>query len=270
MKKTFLARRNALLSSVNVTCGTFALVVVVFLLLLRIFAPNFFWNMFRPVFGAADIVSLKSRAFFDGFADASKLALQNEKLRSENAALANENQMLYKKVESLSGFHKDIRGIVAGVIAKPPESPYDTLVISAGSEEGVSPGMKVFGEGGVPIGNITSVVDNFSRVTLFSAPNMTINGWVGSANLPLIIKGAGAGAMNASVARSAEITKGDTVFAPGPGMLPIGTVIRVDDDNRSSSSVTLRIMPALNLFSITWVVIRDADAVFPYATSTLP
>ena len=125
-----------------------------------------------------------------------------------------------------------------------------------GGRAGVARGMEAFGAGGVPIGVISSVLADFSRVTLFSAPNMTVNGWVGRANLPLIIRGAGAGVMNASVPRSAGVTAGDTVFAPGPGMLPIGSVVRVESDP-SSPSVTLRIMPALNLFSIAWVAVRD-------------
>ncbi|MEK7077197.1 MAG: hypothetical protein AAB967_03125, partial [Patescibacteria group bacterium] len=82
------------------------------------------------------------------------------------------------------------------------------------------------------------------------------------ADFPLAINGAGGGAINASVPRSAGISVGDPVFAPGSGMLPIGTVVRVESDP-SSPSVTLRIMPALNLFSIAWVVIRDTGVSLP-------
>ena len=58
-------------------------------------------------------------------------------------------------------------GIIAGIVARPPASPYDTLVLSAGSEEGVTLGMEAFGAGGVPLGVVSSVLANFSRVTLF-------------------------------------------------------------------------------------------------------
>ncbi len=262
MKKTYLAKRNALLSSANFSWGAFALMCAVLLLIMRLLAPNFFWQTFAPVFRVSDTLALKSHAFFSVLNDVAKQELQNEKLMSENAALASENQALTKKIESLSGLTLEAEGIIAGVLVRPPTSPYDTLVLSAGSEDGVSIGMEAFGKGGVPLGIVSSVSNNFSRIALFSTPGMTVNGWVGRANLPLMIEGAGAGAMNASAARSAGISAGDIVFVPGPGMLPIGSVVRVDSDP-SSPSVILRIMPALNLFSVAWVIIRDTGTSLP-------
>ncbi|MEK7554025.1 MAG: rod shape-determining protein MreC [Patescibacteria group bacterium] len=268
MKRTFLAKRNAIFSPANISWGNAALAAAVFLLLLRLLAPNLFWKIFTPAFRASDALAEASHAIFVSFSDTTKLALRNEELANENAALANENQALTKKVENISGLVPDVDGVTAGVVARPPLSPYDTLVLSAGSGDGVVLGMEAFGAGNVPIGIISSVSSDFSRATLFSAPGVTVNGWVGKNNLPLVIKGAGGGTMSASVARSANIVVGDTVFAPGPGMLPIGRVVRVDNDP-SSTSVTLRITPALNLFSIAWVSLRDTGALLS-ATSTLP
>lgn len=263
MKRTFLSKRNAFLSSTDVSWGAYVLIGAVLLFLVRLLAPNFFWHVFTPVFHSADLLATKSHTFFSSFGDTAQLALQNEKLHSENIALTSENEALLQKATSIEALlgspaigKKNTSEIIAGVVARPPESPYDTLVLAEGARAGVARGMEAFGAGGVPIGVISSVLADFSRVTLFSAPNMTVNGWVGRANLPLIIRGAGAGAMNASVPRSAGVTAGDIVFVPGPGMLPIGSVVRVESDP-SSPSVTLRIMPALNLFSIAWVAVRD-------------
>ena len=256
MKRTFLAKRNALLSSTNISWGALALAGAIFLLLLRLLAPNFFWQVFTPLFRVSDTLALESHVFFNSFGDTAALALQNERLMNENAALVSENQALLQKTESIRGLIPDARGIIAGVVARPPSSPYDTLVLSAGREAGITLGMGAFGEGDVPLGVVSSVLADFSRVTLFSASGMIVSGWVGPTNVPIIIRGEGAGVFSASVARSAGIASGDTVFAPGPGMLPIGVVARVDSDP-ASPSVTLHIMPALNIFSIAWVTIRD-------------
>jgi len=167
----------------------------------------------------------------------------------------------------LARYHTNQVGVVAGVVARPPESPYDSLVLAAGSNAGVALGMEAFGLGGVPIGVVSSILADFSRVTLFSAPGMNTAGWVGRAHLPLTIVGVGAGAMNAAAARPAGIAIGDTVFAPGPGMLPIGTVVRIDSDP-SSPSVTLRIQPALNLFSVSWVTVRNTGAALLMSTTS--
>ena len=281
MKKTFLARRNALLSSANISWGSYALIIALCLFFLRFAAPDFFWKVFAPVFRSADSLAAGSHAFVSSFGDTAKLSLRNEILANENLALANENQALLQKTTSLEallgspvpGTKNISSGILAGVVARPPEAPYDTLVLAQGSRAGIALGQGVFGAGNVPIGVISSVLDDFSRVTLFSSPGVSIAGWIGSANIPLTVTGAGAGSMSASLARSANISVGDSVFGPGPGMLPIGTVTRIDE-SPSSPSVTLRITPALNLFSVSWVVVRDTGAALLdallQATSTAP
>ncbi|MDD2657421.1 MAG: rod shape-determining protein MreC [Candidatus Pacebacteria bacterium] len=272
MKRTSLARRNALLSSADVSWGVGALAFALLALLVRIVAPNLFFQAVAPAFRAADVVSEKSHAVFSGLSDASKLAARNEALVSENAALANENRALREKESSIGALSTlSSSGIIAGVVARPPASPYDTLVLSQGSSAGVALGQEAFGAGGVPLGIVSSVRADFSRVTLFSAPTMVTDGWVGQAGIPLVIYGAGAGAMRASLARSAGIVEGDIVFALGPGKLPIGTVVRVDGDP-SSPSVALQIQPALNLFAVSWIELRDTGPAFAaslsWATST--
>jgi len=249
-------------------------VVSLLLLILRFAAPNIFWQAFAPVFRASDALTAGSHTFFASFSNAAALAEMNEKLTSENFALASENRALQQKAADLSALigssatKKDL-GISAGVVARPPASPYDTLVLAAGGKSGVLAGMEAFGVGGVPIGIVTSVLSDFSRVTLFSAAGTVTNGWVGQ-NIPLTIVGAGAGAMNASLARPANVVVGDVVFVPGPGMLPVGSVVRIDSDPLSPS-VTLRIMPASNPFSIAWVELRSTGVVpTMFATSTMP
>ena len=280
MKRTFLSKRNAFLSSASISWGVFACVGVFFVLLVRLFAPNIFWYAFAPVFRVADSLVIKSHILYSSFGDTAALALKNEQLLNENAALVSENNALLVKVVSLSSLFGSLAtermnasGILTGVVARPPESPYDTLVLAGGMKDGIISGMEVFGAGGVPIGVISSVRTNFSQVTLFSAPNMVTHCWVGKANLPLSIHGSGAGVMSASIARSANISVGDTVFAPGPGALPIGSVTRIDSDP-SAPEIVLRIVPTINLFSITWVVVRDTGTafsnMFSSATSTRP
>lgn len=280
MKKTFLVRRNALFSSTDISWGAYALIGAVLLLLVRLLVPNFFLHLVTPVFRSADFVATENSLFFSSFGDIARLALQNEKLIEENTALGIENQTLIKKTADLEALLGAPTGgksvgeeVLAGVVARPPESPYDTLVLAEGARAGIVLSQEVFGAGGVPIGVISSVTSDFSRATLFSSPGMTVHGWVGQANIPLTIMGSGAGGMRAALARSAGVVVGDSVWVPGPGTLPIGSVVRVDSDP-ASPAVILHIQPAVNVFSVTWVVVRDTGTVlknaFSQATSTLP
>src|SRR3989344_3772061 len=193
MKKTFLAKRNALFSSTDISWGASALVLALALLLLRLLAPNFFLHLVTPVFRSTDFIAAQSHFFFSSFRDTAKLALQNKRLLEENAALANENSELAQKEASLTALLGGTpRGntaseILAGIVARPPESPYDTFILARGSRAGITPGMEVFGAGGTPIGVVSSVLADFSRVTLFSSPGVSIHGWVGRASMPVTI-----------------------------------------------------------------------------------
>ncbi|MFA5744934.1 MAG: rod shape-determining protein MreC [Candidatus Paceibacterota bacterium] len=267
MKRTFLSKRNALFASTGISWNVGVLFFALIVLFVRLLMPNLFWIAFTPLFKSANALSAQSHFFLQHFSDAAALASKNEQLMSENASLASENQALSQKISSISAIKDVSTGILAGVVARPPESPYDTIVIAAGSDNGVSVGMEVFGSGGVPVGVVSTITDNFSRATLFSSPNMNTLGWVGRNSMTLSIVGAGAGSMNATVSRSADIVVGDIVFVPGPGMLPIGTVTRVDSDS-SSPSVALRIQPILNPFSLSWVLVRDTGMTFSSATSS--
>ena len=275
MKRTFLAKRNALLSSRSLSWGAFALIFSILALLVRLLAPNLFWQASAPLFRVADAFSTGTHVFLSGFSDTAQLAQTDEKLVNENITLAAENQTLTQKFLEVSALlgtvpPKSGSGILAAVLARPPESPYDTLVLAAGEKEGVTAGMEAFGQGGVPLGVVSAVLVDFSRVTLFSAPGMVTSGWVGHGAVPISLLGTGGGSMSASVARAAGIVPGDTVFAPGPGMLPVGSISRVDGDSLSPA-VTLRIVPAVNPFEVAWVELRATGPIpASLATSTLP
>ena len=266
MKKTFLVRRNAVLSSGNLSWGLVALLFAGLLFLIRFLAPNIFWSLATPVLRVAGTVGFESQSLVAPFENAHTLAIRNEQLTTDNALLASENETLSQKLAAVTGLSsasssQTAPGILAGVLARPPESPYDTLLVSAGSSTGVSKGMEAFGEGEVPLGVVSAVFKNVSRVTVFSSPGMTTQGWIGHGSVPATIIGAGGGAMNIVLPRSANIVVGDTVFVPGPGMLPVGTVSQIDSDP-SSPSVTVHVLPVLNLFSVTWIKIRDTGTTF--------
>jgi cell shape-determining protein MreC len=269
MKKTYLPKHKRFFSAENFSCGVYALIFAILIFLFRIVLPNLFWKTFTPIFRFSDTLASDSRTFISGFGNAETLAAANTQLVQRNSELANENQVLVQKMSDISALGSS-SGIFAGVVARPPESPYDTLVLAAGENDGITIGMEAFGENGVPLGTVSSVLPNFSRVTLFSAPHTATYGWIGNAHLPITIFGAGAGAMNATMPRSANITVGDVVFVPGPGALPIGKVARIDED-ASSPSVTLHIVSSTNIFSTVWVLLRDTGTkVEMSATSTLP
>ncbi len=263
MKKTYLAKRNALLSPSGFSGGVLALIIIGLLVVCRFLLPGLFLTATMPFVRAGDSVSRSFGDALGGFGNRVALTVSNEHLTQQNEALAVENRTLADKIASLTALLGATSApaaqpaVVAPVVARPPISPYDSLVISGGTDAGISDGMEVFGTGGVPIGVVSSVTNAFARVTLFTAPGESLAAWVGTAHVPLTISGVGAGAFTAEAPRSAGFTEGETVYAPGPGALPVGTIGSLTGA-AASPTVTVHIVPATNPFSIAYVVLRDA------------
>lgn len=247
MKPSYYRRRNAFLSSPSRIVAVIGVFVVGALLLTRVVFPGFFFSITAPLF-----------AFGNAIAHSGKTE-EDARLHAD-AALMNENIQLRERINDLTRLlgtsALERRGVVAGVIARPPLAPYDTLLIGAGTQHAVSPGMLVSGEGGVPLGTVETTTHAHAQVSLFSTAGRSTEGWVGDERFPVTLIGEGGGAFIAEVPRDAPILVGDLVYVPGPGPRSAGRVERVDADP-SSSSATLRIAPLVNIFSVSLVLVEE-------------
>jgi cell shape-determining protein MreC len=279
MRKTYSLRRNALLSSGGLSLGAVALALALLCALARFAVPGVFAGATAPLLGAGAYVSGATDTFLSSFRNAADVSAQNRELMSQIQSLSVENRTLTDKVASLSALLGDSSkpasapGIIASVVARPPESPYDALTLGKGSADGVKIGMEAFGDSGVPIGTITWVGSGFSRLTLFSAPGASLSAWASTAHVPVTLSGAGAGAFTASVPRASGLVEGDAVYAPGSDALPVGTIRRIGGA-AASPQETLYIAPAANPFTLAYVVVRESApalaGALSWATSTAP
>lgn len=241
---------QGLLSGGRIALGAVLFIVLV-LFAFRTFFPDALVALMRPITGTGDMLS----AAVGSVGEFGAKKVSEEELTRELEALRNENATLRAELLDIGKLPGDT-GIKAGVIARPPASPYDTLVVGAGSALGVSSGAIAYGQGSVPVGTVERVSNGSAHISLFSAPGRRTEGWVGEARTPVSIEGAGSGAFRASVAKDAGVVVGSEVYAPGPGALPIGVVARIDTD-ASSPEATLFIRPLANPFTITWVAIGE-------------
>ncbi len=246
MKTQYFRRTKRFLSP---QYGLFIVIAAVLFLILaglRFLAPGAFTALFTPLWGAGTSVT----GAIEGVGDAPSLAAEVERLTAENETLRNENQAL------VAGAEAAVAGITAGVIARPPLAPYDILIVGKGERDGVYARMQVFSKG-IPVGTVESVAPGSARVALYSSSGRASEGWVGENRIPITLTGRGAGAFSADVPREAGIVEGDAVYLPGPGGLPVGSVVRVES-NASSPRATVRVRPIANPFTMTSVVIAPA------------
>lgn len=214
--------------------------------LLRVFSPDVLVFLASPFWKLGDTVS----ASFVSFENTDVLIVERDKLKSDNETLLHENETLRARLLDV-GAESSGEGVLAGVLSRPPLAPYDVLVVARGFEDGVVVGAHVFAKG-VPIGTVNETGLHTAHVLLYSSPGRTTEGWVGEERLPLTLVGEGAGAYTATVPRETPINPGDTVYTPGPGAYPAGTIHSIES-HASSPSAKVIIEPLVNPFTVTWV-----------------
>jgi cell shape-determining protein MreC len=233
---------------------------VVLLILIRLIFPGAFMVLATPFWQLGTAASAASRNFFGGFSNASRLSQENAALNTQVTTLQNQNAVLTARSQDLTkllGGQSDqsaTGNILAGVLARPPVSAYDTLVVAMGSKDGVQVGAEVYDAGGVPLGTVKSLTPHTATVELLSTAGLSTDGWEGEARVPITLVGTGAGTFTTSLSKAATSTIGDNVYVSGPGAVPVGTVARLEQ-NPSSPTVVLDIQPLVNIFSVTWVSI---------------
>ncbi len=232
--------------------------VLVILLIVRVAFPAVFISLAEPLWTGGSSMTAGVGNVFAGFTNKSTLIKENAALAQEVATLQSENAVLTTRSQDLTqllgGQAGSSNTIAAGVLVRPPVSAYDTLVVSAGSDDGVAKDAESFAKGGIPIGVVQSTTPHVSIIQLYSSAGRTTDGWIGSNRIPITLTGGGAGTFEATIPKGTAVVVGDSVYVAGPGALPIGTVALIDA-NPSSPTYVLHIQPLVNLFSLTWVQI---------------
>ncbi len=256
MKKQFYRRNKALFSVRMFSFGTAVLAFGFFVLFVRIVTPGIFSFAEVPALRAGTSLSASVATVMNIFADKQALVHKRDSLVLKNTILENENRALTAQVQDLTTLvgtsTKNTYGVVANVLSRPPESPYDTLLIDAGSADAIAVGDSVSAQGGVPVGKISDITSHTAHVVLFSSPAKKTNAWIGTSRTPIILSGDGAGAFSSEVSRQISATVGELVYVSGNGSAPIGVVAKIDNDP-AAVTVVLHIRPFVNPFSIMMV-----------------
>ncbi len=113
-----------------------------------------------------------TRSLFDARADAERLRTENEQLKQQviqNESALQENVTLKRLLDyrRSPAFPADYDGVAAEVLARPSNAFEQTIVVSAGSDDGVRIDAAVVTAAGL-VGTVTSVTDGAARVRLLT------------------------------------------------------------------------------------------------------
>lgn len=171
--------------------------------------------------------------------------------QTQQHVLEQENEVL--KAELGRPLSKD--GVIARIITRPNQSLYDTVIIDAGEQQGITVGKTAYAFGNVSLGTISSVEKNQSTVTLFSAPSRETTGTVTENNATVTLVGRGAGEYEVRMPRDVMFQEGDTITEQSIHSVPLATIQKIISDPRDPFQRLLAKIP-LNIQNISWVIVR--------------
>ena len=249
--------------------------VVVVIILIQVFVPYFlpalfmtiarpFWRMeFSVENGSLDSPGslLAQNADLENQITALQVSQQSvQMLQSDNSALL---LLLGRPIASSTALAQGNPSTpgrtLAAVLARPPFSPYDELVIDVGIDQSIAPGAKVYAPGNVLIGTTTLVLGESSRVLLFSSPGEQYPVMIGPSNIPATAIGRGGGQYEAEVPQASKINQGDAVTDSSLSDSLFGTVTAVVA-NPTDPFETVLFSPPVNIYELRWVLVETPPA----------
>lgn len=230
-----------------------------------------------PVQRALAETGVTTNRFFQAIGELDKLRTDNADLRAANDRLTLENARLAEAViaaqqgAKLEAAQRTLpyRTITAPVIARDPSGVLKTLVIGAGSEQGVKIDQVVLAEQGV-VGRVSEAGSNYAKVLLVTDSSSSVSALVQTSRASGIVRGQyGDSLVMEWILQSDPVKRGDVIVTAGLGLgaelrslypkgLVIGTVVDVTKAEVSAYQRAV-VAPAVDLRKLENVlIITDA------------
>ncbi|OHA91219.1 MAG: hypothetical protein A2758_01970 [Candidatus Zambryskibacteria bacterium RIFCSPHIGHO2_01_FULL_49_18] len=247
--------RRPLLKLALFLVGVFAAGVLILYLL-----DGFLIAVVTPLWRTETWVGTQVSAVKDFFRFKNSLISENTRLKEKLAALQIEAAARFAGGEAgawseILGRRAETGGIASTILARPPQVPYDTVVIDAGSNEGVVQDARVFMPEGPALGIVEQVFNSSAKVKLFSTSGEKTAAVLERHGVPVTLEGAGGGNFKIKVPREIEVASGDRILSADalPQLLAVvGEVVMEPTD---SFKEILAISPA-NIFNIHFILVR--------------
>lgn len=219
-----------------------------------------FISIFSPIWKAEKQINLgfgKTIAFLNSKKSlVAENAMLKEKLYSlETEALALSMGQIQKDILlELVGRKENSGAVAAAVLTRPPQTPYDIIVIDAGSNESITVGSEVLLPEGSILGVVSEVFPTSAKVKLFSANGQETNAILERGSVPITLVGIGGGNFRFAFPREISIERGDRIFSADITARHLATVGEVSVEPADSFKEVLAEGPS-NIFSLRFVFI---------------
>lgn len=187
-----------------------------------------FSNIGQAVRGSLENISIFFNSKKDLFNQNINLKSENELLKSKIAALEEALDLENYEAESVSG-------IPGEVLTRSAASPFGTVIVSVGEEDGVLSGDEVF-VGFSPIGRVSFVDKSISEVTLYTSPTSNFEAKLEDGT-PVTLEGRGNNGFLIEAPRSVTAYPGMKIFKVSDELYPIAEVVHISFDPRDPTQI---------------------------------
>lgn len=219
-------------------------------------------TVFRPALVAGNTLGEKFTNLGAYFTSKYSLFLENKILKtqviSEETRMANYTSLLAENedLKEILKRKKETTSMILGaILAKPNQSPYDTLVIDVGEKQGIKTQSLVFAQGNIPIGRIAETYPNSSKVVLFSSSGEKMQAILSSKNIFMELIGRGGGNFEMVIPRDLALEKGEQLVMIGISPYLLAVVETIISDPRDSFIKALLVSP-VNIQEIKFVEVE--------------
>jgi len=222
-------------------------------------------------------------AFFSGIVHIASLQSENRRLQDEVRKLRTENTQAIGAVvenDQLRGLLQikarlGLKGVAASVIGQSPSNFEWSVIIDAGSSEGVKTDEAVVSGDGL-VGHVTEVTPRWSKVTLILDPTSAVAGrLVDSGDTGLVVGNGNHDMSMQMVAPSAKVNPGEAVVTAGfkGGLYPAGIILGLVSHvapAEGSLSKVVSIAPVVDFSSLQFVLVVTGTRPVPPPPSPSP
>jgi len=219
----------------------------------------------RPVLTISTTLTEERSSFFAFLSNKEALVEENLSLRRQATDLTlvrAENQRLRTKLASLEGRTLPQKSVLVSVLAAPPRSVYDTLLIDVSNVPNVHQGMLVLSLDEAALGTIAEVLGSTAKVLLFSSSGVQTAGSLSASTTSVDLVGRGGGTFRSALPSHIHIRPGEHITSANFGGRIVALVDAVTvDSTQLSQTIEARI--PVSLTTLTTVILIDVPTVRP-------
>lgn len=258
MKVNYLPKnrfKNSYFRRILILGLVFVLGIVVFS-----FLDRFLISVFSPIWKAENVFSRNLQNGLNFFNAQKTLFQENLNLKDRIFSLELQLASISKDSSRQELFLQLLNQgrvqdtVLAAVITHPPQTPYDIIIIDAGSDNDIKVGSEVFLTEGPYLGIVKEVFPHKAKVELLSSGGVETDAILERGLVPVKLKGIGGGNFKIELPQNISVEKGDRIISSDINERLIAVVGHINVRATDSFKVVMSYSP-INIFNARFVFV---------------